>query len=219
MLLRHAAEVHEAALSRPYGPREDTYLLMRAVPARRLSRNRTLLEVGTGSGTIALRVAAAGTRVVATDIDRAALRHVRSLARERGFSVDLVRADLLRGLRKFDRILFNPPYLPTPAAARDPDFGTNRAIDGGPDGWSVATRFVDQLMPHLNPGGCAWLVVSSRQSAAGRRRVARAWRARGGRVRTAHSVRLADERLVLWRLEFPGLRVRRRRLSRGAPSG
>ena len=183
-----------------YPPREDTTLL--AGIARRLA-GRTVLELGAGSGVVALAAARAGARrVVATDLNPTALGSVARAAAAEGLRVDAVRTDLARGLGRFDRILANPPYLPTRRAERDPDPWVNLALDGGPDGCRVLARIVATLPAHLTVRGAAFVLVSSLQSAGRRRRLRSRWRSRGGTVRTVAERRLEGERLELWELRL-----------------
>lgn len=181
-----------------YAAREDTELLR---PFARDARGLCLLEVGCGGGSLALTAARAGARVVATDLNPRAVGSLRARAHAEGVRLEVVRADLFRGLRRFDRILANPPYLPTPPAARDPDPWVNLALDGGPDGLAITRRLVDGLPDHLAPGGRAYLVVSSRQPAAGLERILGAHRARGGGARTVARTELGGEQLEVLELE------------------
>lgn len=158
-----------------------------------------LLDVGTGAGVAALLAARCGGRVVATDLNPFALRLLRARARSEGLAVELVRTDLARGLGRFDRILANPPYLPTAPGERDPDPWQNLALDGGADGCRVTARLVEQLRDHLTASGEAFLLVSSRQDAARLARLRSGWEARGGTVRTVASRSLEGERLEVWR--------------------
>lgn len=191
-----------------YPPREDTELLR---PFADGSAGLLVLEVGTGSGIVAERAAATGARVVASDLNRAALASLRRRAHAAGSSLEVVRADLLNGLGRFDRILFNPPYLPTPPGAEDPDPSTDRALNGGPDGWSVTARFLDQLPHHLRPGGRAYLLVSTLQDPERGSRLRANWRARGGSVMTVADRPLEGERLQVWELRTrPTARAARR---------
>lgn len=187
---------HDVAPS-VYPPREDTALLL---PFARGASGRRLLEIGVGSGAIAVAAARAGARVIATDLNPRALRATATAARAEGVSVGLVRTDLALGLRRFDRIVCNPPYLPTPPAARDPDRWANLALDGGPDGLATARRLLAALLDHLAPEGLAYVLFSSRQSAEGRAQLATEWTRRVGTRRTVATARVGDETLEVWEL-------------------
>jgi release factor glutamine methyltransferase len=143
-----------------YDPSDDTFLLIEAV--RRLSPGR-FLDVGTGSGLVAIAAARAGHDVTATDRSPEALRLARANARLNGVRLALVRADLLRGLQVdwFEAVVFNPPYLPTAAEERLSG-PLNAAFDGGPDGLGVTRRFLEQLPPGHAP---VLLVATSLQPA------------------------------------------------------
>jgi len=182
-----------------YPPREDTFLL---APFARVPRGSTLLEIGTGAGLLSLEAARSGARVVATDLNPWALRHLRARAQAEGLAVHPVRTDLAAGLGRFDRILANPPYLPTPPEARDPDPWHNLALDGGPDGCAVTRRIVDGLPDHLGAGASAYLVVSTRQHAGSLDRIRRAWDRDHPPIEVAAARPLEGERLEVWRLSL-----------------
>ncbi len=178
---------------------EDTELLL---PFARGTRGLRLLEIGCGQGAAALAAARDGARVVATDLNPRALTELRRRARAGSLDLDVVRTDLAAGLRRFDRILANPPYLPTPPAARDPDRWLNLALDGGPDGLAVTSRLFATLSDHLAPLGRAYLVTSSRQAAEGLARLAATFRRRGGLVKEVAHRTLGDERLAVLELSL-----------------
>jgi release factor glutamine methyltransferase len=183
-----------------YPPREDTELLR---PFARVGPGARLLDIGTGSGALALEAARGGARVVATDLNPFALRVAAGHGRAEALRVDWVRTDLARGLGRFDRVLVNPPYLPTEAAMRDPDPWTNLALDGGPDGTDVTRRVVLRLAEHLVPEGSAYLLVSSLQAPGSLAELWRTWRRAGGRARAVARRRLEGEVLSVWRLDAP----------------
>ncbi|MGD0587488.1 MAG: HemK2/MTQ2 family protein methyltransferase [Thermoplasmata archaeon] len=180
-----------------YPAREDTRLLL---PFAEVPRGTRLIEVGTGNGLAALTAARCGARVVATDLNPHALRSLRRRARAEGADLELVRTDLARGLGRFDRLLANPPYLPTRPEERDLDRWHNLALDGGPDGCRVTARLVAELDQHLTPGGAAFLVVSTVQDAAALARIWRDWTNRGGTAEVADFRPLEGEKLEVWRL-------------------
>jgi release factor glutamine methyltransferase len=137
-----------------YQPAEDSRLLAEAAVDH--ARGRTL-EVGTGSGWVAERIAAeTDAEVVASDYNPAACRQ----ARDRG--VQVVRADLVAPFHdgSLDTVAFNPPYLPT-----DPDNEWDdrmeRALSGGESGREVIDPFLDTVGRVLRPGGRVLLLVSS----------------------------------------------------------
>jgi release factor glutamine methyltransferase len=180
-----------------YPAREDTFLL---VPFTRVAAGSTLLEIGTGAGLIALEAARAGARVVATDLNPWALKHLRDRARSEGLPISVVRTDLAAGLGRFDRVLANPPYLPTAPDARDPDRWHNLALDGGPDGCAVTRRLVTSLPDHLAPGASAFVVFSSLQRPLAVAGIRRGWREGGGSMEIVATRQLEGERLEVWRL-------------------
>ena len=147
-----------------YQPAEDSALLARAAVADVSSGDR-VLEVGTGSGWVAGRVATE-TRadVVASDLNPHACREARERARDldEGGAFEVVGADLVSAFsdEAFDVVLFNPPYLPT-----DPDneWGDwmERALSGGESGREVIEPFLDTVGRVLAPGGRVLLLVSS----------------------------------------------------------
>jgi len=175
-----------------YPPREDSELLR---PFAEGTLGRLVLDIGTGNGLLAETAARAGARVVATDLNPWALQGLEDRARADGLAISTVRTDLARGLRRFDVILSNPPYLPTPPAARDPDPWVNLALDGGLDGCGPLARIVDRLAEHLRPGGRAYLLLSSRQDAHRREEIVARWEREGGRSRAVRRRTLGDETL------------------------
>jgi len=181
-----------------YPPREDTALLL---PFAGESGAYRVLEIGCGEGRAAEAAARAGARVVATDLNPTALARLRARLRGTGVQLEVVRTDLARGLRRFERVLANPPYLPTPGSARDPDPWVNRALDGGIDGLAVTRRLVAELPDHLERGGRAFVVVSSLQSGEGLRRLRADWRRLYGPVSEVAHRTLEGERLAVWSFE------------------
>lgn len=135
-----------------YRPSEDTRLLLESIPMRRGER---FLEVGTGTGLIALHAARYGP-TVATDANLRAVRLARENARRNSIALDVVRTHLAAGLRgSFDVVAFNPPYLE--GRPRD---DLDRAWAGGAQGSEVSSRFVEDLSRILRPGGRAYLLLS-----------------------------------------------------------
>jgi release factor glutamine methyltransferase len=136
-----------------YSPEADTLLLLGAARAEVRPGDR-ILEVGTGSGSIAAEISQIA-RVVATDINP----HAVLCAARAG--AEVVRTDLFSGIRgPFDLVLFNPPYLPTQPEERMDDW-LEHALDGGVSGRDVIERFARTVGTIIAPDGRILLLISS----------------------------------------------------------
>ena len=146
-------------------PRPETETLVEAALARMAPKD-TCLDLGTGSGAVAVTIACQRpqSRVVATDVSAAALRVARANA-ERHQCAE--RIELLEGswyepvgARRFDVIVSNPPYV----AAGDPHLGRGdlrfeppeALTDGSADGLDSIRAIVVGASAHLKAGG--WLL-------------------------------------------------------------
>ncbi len=99
--------VHEGVLI----PRPETEELVRRVAE---DTPATVLDVGTGSGAIAIALARRGMRVTAVDVSEDALAVARENARLAGVDVAFDRCDILSEIPvgDFDAVVSNPPYIP-----------------------------------------------------------------------------------------------------------
>ena len=138
-----------------YQPAEDSDLLARTAVERVTSGDRAL-DVGTGSGYVAAKLAEAGAEAVGVDLSPLACRE----AADNG--VPVVRGNLTAPFRDgtFDLVAFNPPYLPTPAEAEWDDW-MEHALSGGEDGRRLVDPFLATVSRVLAPGGEVLLLVSS----------------------------------------------------------
>jgi release factor glutamine methyltransferase len=160
-------------------PRPETEILVEAAllrleqppSAAGEKRQRRVLDVGTGSGAIALAIAAEHQdyRVVATDVSPEALEVARlNLERlEMQDRVDLRQADLVDGIDgPFDLVLANLPYIdpdwPDAVTAEVAGSEPKQALFGGRDGLELIGRLLPEL-PRLAPGGVAMLEFDPRQ--------------------------------------------------------
>jgi HemK-related putative methylase len=121
-----------------------------------LLAGREVLDMGTGSGVCALFAARHARRVVAIDINRAAVRcaGINAVMNHLGHKVEIRHGDLFDAVRdeRFDLVLFNPPFLlGVPKDERDAAWRSNDA----------AVRFAAGLEAHLAPRGMALLLLSS----------------------------------------------------------
>jgi release factor glutamine methyltransferase len=132
------------------------------------------LDIGTGSGCVALALAAEDpfVRLVATDVEPGAVAVARGNAARLGLArrVEFVLSDLFAdvGERPFDLIVSNPPYIPADEyVALEPnvrDYEPRRALYGGVDGLDVCRRLVPGAALLLRPGGTLAVEVGAGQA-------------------------------------------------------
>jgi release factor glutamine methyltransferase len=144
-----------------FRPRSDTWMLARQGVAF-LRGDDDVLELCTGSGAVALELAAAGARVTAVDVSRRSVATVRLNALLRGLRVRALRGSLFEPVagEAFDLIVTNPPYLPAPSDSL-PGGGPERAWDAGRDGRALIDPICDAAPAHLKPGGAILIIHSS----------------------------------------------------------
>ncbi len=166
-------------------PRPETELLVEAalrdVPK---DESRRVLDVCTGSGCIAISVAAERPKasVWATDVSTDALAVAQKNAEslEVGARVTFRQGDLLSAVpaeMKFDVIVSNPPYIrhdELKSLQREVQKEPTLALDGGPDGLDFYRRILDAALPHLKPGGLLAFEIADDQGAAVSQLMARA---------------------------------------------
>lgn len=136
-------------------------MLDRALGEEDLS-GASVLDLCTGSGLLAIAAARAGAAATAVDVSRRAVLTVRLNARLNGVRVTAVRGRLFEplGSARFDVIVSNPPYVPSPQEEL-PRRGPSRAWAAGRDGRAVLDEICDHAARHLRPGGVLLLTHSS----------------------------------------------------------
>lgn len=170
-------------------PRPETELIVEeALQLLQPNAPSTVIDVGTGSGCLAVTLAAerSDARVVATDVSPAALVVAAANARRHHVAdrVRFVRTDLVDGLDSpVDLIVSNPPYIPERDAATLPadvvDYEPATALFGGAEGMSVIDRLLATLPPLLAPGGAFIVEFGCGQESAVRASAEReGWRVR-----------------------------------------
>lgn len=159
-------------------PRPETELMVEsAIAWLTVARERrTIADVGTGSGCIAIAIAKSipDAKLMATDISRPALEVARRNARRHNVAgrIDFVQCDLLPPHHDllptdlhFDLICANLPYIPTQTLQGLDIYGREPtlALDGGADGLDIIRRLLRIAPEWLAPGGMILLEIEASQ--------------------------------------------------------
>lgn len=139
-----------------YQPAEDTFLVIEYLDELDLE-GKKFLEIGTGSGEIALKAREKGAEVTAVDINTEAVEHARQRAESEGLEIEIFQSDLFENVDgEYDFIVFNPPYLPGEEGVGDEEIWR-----GGESGVEILERFLAEATDHLAENGAIIFVASS----------------------------------------------------------
>jgi release factor glutamine methyltransferase len=136
---------------------DDSALLLGS--AKRFFREGRILEMGSGTGEITLKLASEHpeSTFLAAELDeesaREAAKRLSQLENARCIQTNLFLA--ISPEEKFDMILFNPPYLPD-----DPEF-RDKALHGGRKGNELTIEFLGQAFQRLNSTGILLFIAST----------------------------------------------------------
>lgn len=144
-------------------PRHDTEVLV-AEAVQRGAGIHSILDIGTGSGCVAVALAKSlpEAEVSSVDVSAEALAVARGNAEKNQVAVRFFHGSLFEPLagRRFDMIVSNPPYIPAAEIATLQQevrgFEPLGALDGGADGLDFYRSIVSGAPEHLTPGG--WLL-------------------------------------------------------------
>ncbi len=150
-------------------PRPETEELVDFILNEAVSNASRIMDIGTGSGCIAITLAleAAGCKVFALDVDIDALTLARENALSLGAEINFIQADILStkpGIRNLDIIVSNPPYVPQSCQAsmdrRVIDFEPSQALfvpEQNP--LTFYQRIANLASDYLVPGGQVFLEI------------------------------------------------------------
>ena len=152
-------------------PRPETELLVDFV-INKLPVNGRLLDIGTGSGTIAVSTAVErrDVRVTAVDVSYKALQIAEKNAEKYGVEIRFIESDLFSALagERFDVVSANLPYV-TEDEYKDlaPEVRSHEpvlALVAADDGFELIRRTAEALSDHLFPGGSAIFELAPAQA-------------------------------------------------------
>lgn len=153
-------------------PRPETEQLVELLRSQVPNPKSQILDVGTGSGVIALSLAAKfpDAKVTATDISEDALSLARENAERLGLTsrVEFLCGDLLTALNHaFDLVVANLPYIAAgdrTTLSREVAHDPEAALFGGERGDEIIRKLIDTARSHLAPGGLLALEVGLGQA-------------------------------------------------------
>jgi release factor glutamine methyltransferase len=159
-------------------PRPETEVLVEAVVEflDKADPNVDILDLGTGSGAIAIALARElpAARIVAADLSMAALRLAQENAKSNQVDerIFFVRGDMFGaipgGSQKFKVVVTNPPYishadiLELPREIRD--FEPHQALEGGPDGLTAIRHIIAETPTVLSQAGALFMEMGADQA-------------------------------------------------------
>jgi release factor glutamine methyltransferase len=140
-------------------PRPETEQLVELLQSKIENRESRILDVGTGSGVIALSLAAKfpDAKVTATDISDDAVALAQENRERLGLTqVEFLRTDLLANTHVYDVIVANLPYVATrdrETLSREVRHDPELALFGGERGDEIVRKLIEAAPSHLAPGG------------------------------------------------------------------
>ena len=161
-------------------PRSETEILVETVLEKIpsiVSMTPVILDIGTGSGNIAIALAKSieECEITAVDFSKGCLDLAALNAKMNSVSdrIQFVQSDLFSSLKtensdtSFDLIVSNPPYIPTHELDSLPPelhYEPRTALDGGEDGLDFYRRIFAQCRPFLKPNGLMFLEIGAQQA-------------------------------------------------------
>ncbi len=179
-----------------YEPAEDSLLLADLLLQQDLE-NKTVLDMGTGSGLLAIVAAKKGALVTGVDIDENAVKISKKNAEINKVQMKVVKGDLFEKVqKKFDLILFNAPYLPEDCL----DKYSKKKVDysGGSTGRVIIERFIEHVKNYLVPKGKIFMVFSS---FTGEKEVIKTLEKNGFHISSVKRKKIEWEELILMEME------------------
>lgn len=137
-----------------YPPSDDSELLIESLE---IFSGEKLLEIGCGSGIVAMHCARNGADVTAVDINPDAVECTKNNCRENSIALKCFVSDVFENVEGvFDTIVFNLPYLPV-----EEDGLLEKSWSGGKYGVEPLPRLLKDLKKHLKKDGKLVVVVST----------------------------------------------------------
>ena len=151
-------------------PRPETEELVEIILAENPKENLKVLDIGTGSGAIALALAKnrPDWTITAADISQDALDLAMENANKQGLTLSFIKSDCVSEISsKYDIIVSNPPYI---SRVDEAEVGLNVlhsephvALFADEDGLAIYRRIAEESKDYLNDGGKIYLEIGYKQ--------------------------------------------------------
>lgn len=153
-------------------PRADTEALVELAIKEIGDRGASVLDIGSGSGCVAISIATycKNAKVTSIDISETALSVANENALLNNIDVNFIKCDIMTTVPdgRFDMIISNPPYIPTDVIntldKNVREYEPKTALDGGLDGLDFYRRIIAVAPQLLNKGGKLLFEVGHDQS-------------------------------------------------------
>jgi len=155
-----------------YEPSDDSYMFVEVLKDYNDLEGYDVLDIGTGTGILAIIAAQKGASVIATDINENAIEIAKKNAmlndvheRSEG-KIEFIKSDLFENItKKFDVIFFNPPYLPINDNADDKinyrSYKSGSLIEKAWNDNGAIVKFFGEVDAHLKSCGNFLILLSS----------------------------------------------------------
>lgn len=128
----------------------------------KVNNNQRILDLGTGTGFLAILLAPSAKEVVATDVNPKAASCARTnvFLNNMNDKITVLEGDLFEPVKgnKFDLIVTNPPQMPTPECKKRNWDSQSLADDGGPDGRIIVDHILRDVNDYLEYGGRFFMI-------------------------------------------------------------
>lgn len=186
-----------------YEPREDSLLLEKYV--KKFAKG-VVLDIGTGSGIQAKAAAERADFVIGIDINLKSLEFCKKDIKSD--KIKFLKSDLFsvfekKRSKKFDTIIFNPPYLPEDKNCKDV------ALDGGKKGYEVIERFLSKAKRFLAEDGLILIIFSS---FTGKEKIDRLIQKNGFMAEELERVHISFEDIYCYKITVENIKINKVRI-------
>ena len=145
-------------ISNVYPPDEDTFLFTKILAENEKKIGKEILELGSGSGFTGIILSKMGFLIDFSDIDKECIQCLKINLEENKIKSNIIKSDLFSNIKKkYNTIIFNPPYLPE----EDLYEYKGKDVNGGKEGIEVILKTLDLAKDYLYEKGNLIFIISN----------------------------------------------------------